>query len=41
MDKLLTGNKLQILDKYKTESDDEDENGKHIHSIIVYFLRRK
>jgi ubiquinone/menaquinone biosynthesis C-methylase UbiE len=41
MDKLLAKNKLQILDKYRSESEDEDENGKHIHSIIVYFLRRK
>lgn len=41
MGKLLTGNKLQVLDKYKTESEDEDENSKHIHSIIVYFLRKK
>lgn len=41
MDKLLAKNKLQILDKYRSESEDEDENGKHIHSIIVYFLRKK
>ncbi len=41
MDKLLKGNRLQVLDKYRDETEDEDENGTHVHTIIVYFLRKK
>lgn len=41
LEKIFSKNKLSVIDKYRDEDQDEDENGKHIHSIIVYFIRRK
>jgi len=41
MDASLKDNNFQILDKYQSKTEDEDEEGKHIHNIIVYFLRKK
>lgn len=41
LEKLFSKNKLTVKDKYRDEDQDEDENGKHIHSIIVYLLKKK
>lgn len=41
LEKTFSKNKLKVIDKYRDEDKDEDENGKHIHSIIVYFVRKK
>lgn len=33
-------NRLKVLDKYRSKSEDKDEEGTHVHSIIIYLLKK-
>jgi len=41
LEKIYKSNNLGILDKYKSESKDKVDGETHVHSIIVYLLRKE
>jgi SAM-dependent methyltransferase len=40
-EKLFKESGFKIADKYRFEAEDRDENGTHVHSVVVYTLRKQ